>query len=329
MATRICDQCHEPFAQLEQVMQSSGRNLHIHCHVCVECFRPFPNERFYAYDERNYCEEDYRELFGPKCGHCGEFIVGKCISALDAKWHPEHFTCSVCGTSLAGTAFVKKDGRPWCKPCSNVQKPADTAMCAKCRKPLDGEFIVLQNQKMHPYHFSCHTCKATLSMSCKEYEGKLYCHQDYERARQSVCAACRKPIEGRATTALGKQWHPEHFVCVKCEQPFSGATFFEYKGQAYCAKDYRSLLTDRCFTCNNSVKGEVVNCMNKMWCMRHFFCYGCGLPMSRMDMKFIECDNRPMCRKCYDCIPSDSRKNIKKYEDLEKKMQENLKKANK
>ena len=37
-----------------------------------------------------------------------------------------------------------------------------------------------------------------------------------------ICGACRRPIEDRVVTALGKQWHVEHFVCGKCEKPFLG-----------------------------------------------------------------------------------------------------------
>jgi len=33
------------------------------------------------------------------------------------KWHPDHFTCEICGISLAGGNFVKKDSKPYCKTC--------------------------------------------------------------------------------------------------------------------------------------------------------------------------------------------------------------------
>ena len=47
----------------------------------------------------------------------------------------------------------------------------------------------------------------------------------------SVCAACKKPIEGRAVSAIDKKWHPEHFVCAHCEKPFAGERFYEHKGK--------------------------------------------------------------------------------------------------
>jgi hypothetical protein len=50
----------------------------------------------------------------------------------------------------------------------------------------------------------------------------------------SVCAACKKPIEGRAVSAIDKKWHPEHFVCAHCEKPFAGERFYENKGDMKC-----------------------------------------------------------------------------------------------
>lgn len=52
-----------------------------------------------------------------RCGRCAEIIRGKCITAMDIKWHPDHFTCENCGKPLAGTTFVKRNGKPYCKPC--------------------------------------------------------------------------------------------------------------------------------------------------------------------------------------------------------------------
>lgn len=45
-----------------------------------------------------------------------------------------------------------------------------------------------------------------------------------------VCGACKSVIEGRSVTALGKVFHPEHFVCAKCELPFAGDAYHEYDG---------------------------------------------------------------------------------------------------
>jgi hypothetical protein len=36
-------------------------------------------------------------------------------------------------------------------------------------------------------------------------------------------------VIGKVVNALGKTWHPEHFVCCTCSQPFPGGKFVEHE----------------------------------------------------------------------------------------------------
>ena len=56
--------------------------------------------------------------------------------------------------------------------------------------------------------------------------------------------------------SLGKTWHPEHFVCAKCEKPFHGSRHYERRGLAYCEIHYHQLFGDLCFVCNNVIPGD-------------------------------------------------------------------------
>jgi hypothetical protein len=38
------------------------------------------------------------------------------------------------------------------------------------------------------------------------------------------CDVCNEPIVGRLVNAAGKTYHPDHFVCEYCSQPFPGTT---------------------------------------------------------------------------------------------------------
>lgn len=71
-----------------------------------------------------------------------------------------------------------------------------------------------------------------------------------------ICGACRRPIEERVVTALGKHWHVEHFVCAKCEKPFLGHRHYERKGLAYCETHYHQLFGNLCFVCNQVISGD-------------------------------------------------------------------------
>ena len=58
--------------------------------------------------------------------------------------------------------------------------------------------------------------------------------EDYLRMLKKVCAACRKPVVGRSMSALNRVWHPEHFVCAHCHEPFGESNFWEKVNQPYC-----------------------------------------------------------------------------------------------
>lgn len=96
---------------------------------------------------------------------------------------------------------------------------------------------------------------------------------------KGVCGACKKPIAGQVrrreggklwglgsclhpeslclssqvVTAMGKTWHPEHFVCTHCQEEIGSRNFFERDGQPYCEKDYHSLFSPRCYYCNGPI----------------------------------------------------------------------------
>ena len=48
------------------------------------------------------------------------------MTALDLKWHAEHFTCDHCGKALSGTSYFKREGRPFCKECNIKLKTEGT-----------------------------------------------------------------------------------------------------------------------------------------------------------------------------------------------------------
>jgi len=57
----------------------------------------------------------------------------------------------------------------------------------------------------------------------------------------AICAGCSKPVSGRVVQALGKKWHPEHFVCTFCMNPLPGGNYTENSGKAYCKPCYAKL----------------------------------------------------------------------------------------
>ncbi|TPX63990.1 hypothetical protein SpCBS45565_g06187 [Spizellomyces sp. 'palustris'] len=329
----ICNVCSERIEGSH--VNANEKRFHTSCFVCHQCLEPFPENAFFEAEGHFFCDFDFTVLHGARCGRCGEIIREKCITAMDMKWHPEHFTCEVCGKPLAGTTFVKKNNKPHCKSCMEKIKTRERTqdVCDRCKKPfheqLNEYVLVLNNKRYHAHHFNCALCKQALGADCKEYEGKLYCAADLERMTMRVCQACRRPIQGRSITAMGKQYHPEHFVCSKCENPFGSSVYWEYKGKPYCEAHYHEQLGDVCGLCYEPVVGRTITAMQRKWCEQHFVCMGCHTSFASQDSKmaFVEWNLKPYCKKCYEELPAEVRRKVGKYYDKEKKAAEKVLKA--
>jgi hypothetical protein len=104
---------------------------------------------------------------------------------------------------------------------------------------------------------------------------------------------------------MGKNWHPEHFVCAHCRKPFRGQGFFERDGKAYCEKDYTELFGRRCSVCNQPVRTSyLTNHWGDSYCLNHRnelpACCGCGrLVCERLTGGGVTYkDGRKMCNLC-------------------------------
>ncbi|KAI9230096.1 MAG: LIM domain-containing protein [Piptocephalis tieghemiana] len=94
-----------------------GHRWHPECFVCEDCNRPFGQGVFFELDKHAYCERHYHQRRGTLCPDCGDPVVGECVSALEHKFHPQHFVCCLCRKSLLECAFGDKDGLPCCGDC--------------------------------------------------------------------------------------------------------------------------------------------------------------------------------------------------------------------
>lgn len=119
--------------------------------------------------------------------------------------------------------------------------------CHGCRKPITGQYITALDRSWHPDCFRCAGCGRAIGQENFHTQDRRPYHAAcYHQRFSPRCAGCGQPITSAYTTALGKTWHPEHFVCARCKQPFSGGGFFERDGNAYCQRDYQELFGMRC-----------------------------------------------------------------------------------
>jgi hypothetical protein len=232
-----CAHCRKPI--LGEVIQALNRFYHPEHFACGNCQVPLGTSNFYEQDGVPNCERCYQELFCSRCAHCDEPITGKCITALNRKWHSDHFICGQCLGPFPGGTFFEKEGRPYCENCFHN---AFSARCAGCNQSIKGECINALGHQWHPEHFVCQYCQKSFGTgSFYEYGGKPYCETHYHQQTGSLCAGCGKAVTGRMINALDKKWHPEHFVCSFCMHPLAGGAFTENGGKAYCKECHGKL----------------------------------------------------------------------------------------
>ncbi|GAM23433.1 hypothetical protein SAMD00019534_066080, partial [Acytostelium subglobosum LB1] len=297
-----------------------GKTYHPEHFVCTYCHQPFKGS-FIEHEGKLYCDQDYNDLFSPRCSGCQKPIEDNCITAVGNRYHPECFSCSGCGTSLKGKPYKEEDGECYCTTCKVARQKrlaSKHEICAKCKLPITGEYITLGGQPLHSEHYRCEECGCEFKgKTCHEYEGRLYCYDDYQKQIRNICGGCSKPIVGRSVTALGKVWHPEHFTCTTCQVPFAGSSFREHQGKPYCETHYHQYFGRLCVKCNIPVVEKGVEAFGKIYHREHFTCQGCDTLLGK---EVLDWDGKPLCYKCYEALPKEVRKRIKQKKHGDKKI---------
>lgn len=106
------------------------------------------------------------------------------------------------------------------------------------------------------------------------------------------CEVCHQGINGQIVQAYGKNYHPDHFVCEYCSQPFPGTFWCSIirlnfrqgnkfmvapDGKLYCEPDFLELHGKKCKVCNELISGGMINISDEAGGMmafhsEHFIC---------------------------------------------------------
>lgn len=104
------------------------------------------------------CEIDYFRRLDLLCHECGGALRGSYITALDRKYHIEHFTCSVCPTVFgAQDSYYEHEGKVYCHFHYSTQF---AQRCHGCHTAILKQFVEIfrngQNQHWHPECYMIH-----------------------------------------------------------------------------------------------------------------------------------------------------------------------------
>uniref|UniRef100_V9L321 Paxillin-like protein n=1 Tax=Callorhinchus milii TaxID=7868 RepID=V9L321_CALMI len=230
VAKGTCASCNKPI--VGKVVTALGRTWHPEHFVCSHCGQEIGTKGFYERDGRPFCHEDYHNLFAPRCAYCSGSILDKILTAMNKTWHPAHFFCAQCGEVFGKEGHHEKDGKPYCaKDFFNMFAPK----CGSCDRPVTANYLSALNSVWHPECFVCRDCRVSFeSGSFFEMSGLPYCDRHYYERRGMLCEGCDKAISGRCVSALGRRFHPEHFVCAFCLKQLSNGVFVEKNDKPYC-----------------------------------------------------------------------------------------------
>lgn len=96
-------------------------------------------------------------------------------------------------------------------------------------------------------------------------------------------------------------WHPQCFVCHKCNELLADLVYFFHGGHVYCARDLAEILNiPRCKACDELIfTNEYTAAENSTFHIKHFCCYQCDIPLAGQKYIPDEKTNMPMCLKCF------------------------------
>lgn len=113
----ICRFCNEIIS--DEYVEAMDMFWHSHCFNCQVCKESLLNKVYYCVEGMLYCEKHYQEKEGLLCEYCKQPVDKRYVSALNKKWHPNHFFCNYCKNVL----YVDKMGyrqhkdKPYCMDC--------------------------------------------------------------------------------------------------------------------------------------------------------------------------------------------------------------------
>ncbi|KAF9088870.1 hypothetical protein BGX23_007043 [Mortierella sp. AD031] len=171
-------------------------------------------------------------------------------------------------------------------------------MCASCNDPISGTMITAMGKRWHSEHFVCVVCDLNLEhVQFFHKDGEPYCHFDYHDKFSPKCGHCNTPIENECLTALGKSWHPGHFFCRECGDPFEEDGYMVHDGFPYCEKDYLRLFAPKCTGCQDPIQGDFISALKGKW---HPDCFGCTVCHIGFDSSSYYVENgKPYCKAHY------------------------------
>lgn len=147
--------------------------FHITCFTCAQCKVNLQGKPFYALDGKPFCEYDYLQTL-EKCSVCMKPIMERILRATGKPYHPQCFTCKVCGNNLDGIPFtVDATNQNYCIADFHKIFAPRCCVCMEPIMPKPGEEETVRVVALdRSFHFECYKCEDCGLLLSSEAEGR-------------------------------------------------------------------------------------------------------------------------------------------------------------
>ncbi|KAL2692546.1 hypothetical protein Neosp_002956 [[Neocosmospora] mangrovei] len=161
-----CDKCSGPI--LGNFARALDGVWHIDCFTCADCNQGVA-ARFFPHDDNGtqkpLCERDYFRRLDLLCFKCDQALRESYISALDRKYHLDHFMCDDCGVIFnASDSYYEYENK---LVCVLDYLKAYASRCEACKFPILARFVDSADFEDGPstvWHPECYMIKKELGV---------------------------------------------------------------------------------------------------------------------------------------------------------------------
>ncbi|KAH8339733.1 hypothetical protein KR074_009877, partial [Drosophila pseudoananassae] len=169
----ICVKCNSRVLGETSGCTAMSQIFHVSCFTCTDCQINLQGKPFYALDGKPYCEYDYLQTL-EKCSVCMEPILERILRATGKPYHPQCFTCIICGKSLDGLLFtVDATNQNYC--ITDFHKKF-APRCCVCKHPIMPESGQEETVRVvaldRSFHLGCYKCEDCGLLLSSEAEGR-------------------------------------------------------------------------------------------------------------------------------------------------------------
>lgn len=169
----ICTACGQKVVGEGSGCTAMDQVYHISCFTCQHCAIQLQGKPFYALEGKPYCEEDYLNTL-EKCSVCMKPILDRILRATGKPYHPQCFSCIVCGKSLDGIPFTVDATNQI--HCIEDFHRKFAPRCCVCKLPIMPEAGQDETVRVvaldRSFHISCYKCEDCGLVLSSEAEGR-------------------------------------------------------------------------------------------------------------------------------------------------------------